>query len=120
MADSLVRMSFSLAVFYLITFIFVIPKQDCSARFHDGFWCCKMLFVIIIYIGSMWIFTDPFFVGYMQFARVVALLFLLYQGLCMLVVSAVFNDLVYDNLGVNGSLIMTILIFAGNVTWTVF
>jgi hypothetical protein len=38
----------------------------------------KTLLVLAMWVGSMWIPTDPFFMGYMQFARAVSLLFLLY------------------------------------------
>ena len=77
-ADSLVRMSFVLAVFFLVVLCAILPRGDGSAQFHDGCWTFKALFVVGCWFGSMWIPTDPFFLGYMQFARAVSLLFLMY------------------------------------------
>ena len=77
-ADSIVRMSFVLAVFYLIMVCAILPRGDGSAQFHDGCWTFKALFVIVCWFGTMFIPTVPFITGYMQFARAVSLLFLMY------------------------------------------
>lgn len=80
----------------------------------------KTVVVLAGWIGSMWIPTEPVLVGYMQFARAVSLLFLLYQAVLMLAVAYVINEFVKDKCGYTAMLVFTILFTCGNITWTVF
>lgn len=87
----MIRMSFVLFCFHLFIFIIILSRSKIAAAFHDGCWCFKTLLVVGGYIGSMWISND-FIKGYLYFAEVLSAIFLLYQGLLILIVAYKVND----------------------------
>lgn len=116
--------------FQFLIFLICLPKNDCAAVIHDGWWTLKFLIVGALFIGSLYIDNDPFMIGYMQFSRVVSVIFLAYQAILMLVVAYVMNDTLVK--GVNASngdfsscagiTLITIffILTGGNITWIVF
>ena len=72
----IIRMSFILACFHAIVFLFILARNTTAALFHDGCWGFKILIVLGFFIGSLWI-PNTFFSGYMSFTRYVSVLFLL-------------------------------------------
>lgn len=122
-------MSFVLACLHLVVFLFILARNTAAAIFHDGCWMIKFLFVLIFFIGSMWIPND-FFRGYMSFARIVSVFFLIIQALLMLVVSFKINETLVGNyerentngVGCSGFIIilLTVCITAGNIVWAVY
>ena len=64
-SSAFVRLSWSLAIFSFLTLLLILPKTDCAAMYHDGFWSIKFLMVAALFIGSMWIPNVNFFDGYM-------------------------------------------------------
>ena len=129
-ASALIRMSWSLAIFHILMLIIVSLRNDFAAAFHDGCWGMKFLIVLGITIASLWIPNDPVMMGYLKFARVVSVFFLMYQALLVLVVAYTLNDLLVSNVERDGgnafscSGIILILLFvlttAGNITWLVY
>ena len=67
-----------------------------AAAFHDGCWCTKALLVFAGWVASMWIGTG-FMQGYLILAKWLSAIFLMYQGLLMLVVAYKINDVLVDN-----------------------
>lgn len=95
-ASSIIRMSFSLMILHILMFFIVITRSKMAAMFHDGCWCAKFLIVMAMFTGSFWISND-FFKGYLEFAKVVSVIFLIYQALLMLLVSYKINDTLVGN-----------------------
>ena len=129
-ASVMIRTSWSLAIFHIIMLIIVSLRTDFAAAFHDGCWGTKFLMVFGIWVASLWIPNDPVMNGYLQFARIVSVIFLFYQALLILVLAYSLNDLLVSNVEKEGgnafscSGIVLITIFAlttgGNITWLVF
>ena len=129
-ASALVRTSWSLAIFHTIMLIIVSLRNDFAAAFHDGCWGAKFLIVSGILIASLWIPNDPVMNGYLQFARIVSIFFLMYQALLILVLAYTLNETLVGNVdrdggnafSCSGIILITIFVlsFAGNITWIVF
>lgn len=127
--SAIIRMSFVLACVHAFILCVILFRNTAASVFHDGCWGTKFLMVFGFFIGSLWINND-FFKGYMDFARVVSILFLLVQALLMLVVAYKINEMLVGNyetessegIGCSGIivLILTFLITAGNITWLIF
>jgi serine incorporator 1/3 len=127
--SAIIRMSFVLACFHLLIFFVILGRNTAASIFHDGCWGTKFLFVFCFFIGTMWI-PNSFFIGYMAFARIVSIFFLIVQALLMLCVAYTVNELLVGNyesentngLGCSGVIIIfiTALITIGNLTWIVF
>jgi len=110
--------------------VIVSLRTTWAAAFHDGCWGAKFLIVAGIWISSLWIPNDPVINGYMEFARIISVLFLLYQAMLILVVAYKLNDTLVTNVDKEGgsafscSGIILIVIFitvtAGNITLLVF
>ena len=77
-ASALVRTSWSLTIFHIIMLVICSLRTDFAATFHDGCWGAKFLIVTGIFIASLWIPNDPVINGYMEFARFVSVIFLMY------------------------------------------
>jgi hypothetical protein len=73
----MVRISWSLAWFQLLMFLITLMRNDTAAILHDGWWMLKFLIVAVLFITSMWI-SNSVMVGYMKFARVFSIFFLIY------------------------------------------
>ena len=73
----IVRMSFALALLHSFVFLVCLLRNEMAAKFYEGCWCLKILFVIGMVIGSLWIYNDPLFYGYLQFARWTSFVFLI-------------------------------------------
>ena len=129
-ASALIRLSWSLAIFHIIMLVIVSLRSNFSAAFHDGCWGAKFLIVAGILIPSLWIPNDPVMDGYLEFARIVSIIFLMYQALLILVMAYSLNELLVSNVEKEGgsafscSGIILIIIFVlsagGNITWLVF
>ena len=129
-ASALIRISWALAIFHLIVLVIVALRTGWAAAFHDGCWGFKLLIVLGIWVGSLWIPNDPVMNGYMSFARIVSIVFLMYQALLMLLVAYSLNDVLISNVEKEGgsactcSGIVLIIIFlcvtTGNITWLVY
>ena len=129
-ASAIIRLSWSLAIFHIIMLIIVSLRNNFAAAFHDGCWGAKFLIVAGILIASLWIPNDPVMEGYLEFARIVSIFFLMYQALLILVLAYSLNDLLVSNVENEGgsafscSGIILIVIFVlttgGNITWLVF
>jgi len=110
--------------------VIVSLRTSWAASFHDGCWGAKFLIVMGLWVSSLWIPNDPVMNGYMAFARVISILFLLYQAMLILVVAYKLNDTLVTNVDKEGgsafscSGIILIVIFvcvtAGNITMLVF
>ncbi len=92
----LIRISFVLMCLHIIVFLIVCIRNTAAAIFHDGCWAIKFLFVLGLFIGSIWI-PNWFFEGYMKFARIVSIGYLIMQALMMLVVAYKINDALVGN-----------------------
>ncbi|TNV87241.1 hypothetical protein FGO68_gene8497 [Halteria grandinella] len=127
--SAIIRMSFVLACLHVLIFCVILARNTAASIFHDGCWGIKFLLVFSGFIATLWI-DNGFFRGYMDFARIVAILFLLVQALLMLVVAYKVNELLVgnyesessDGLGCSGIIviILTVLLTAGNITWLIF
>ena len=53
--SAVLRMSFSLVVFHVITIAVIYPKVTCSSNFHDGLWCIKFILVLAFFICCLFI-----------------------------------------------------------------
>ena len=122
-------MSFVLACFHGIVLCVILARNTAASIFHDGCWGTKFLIVFGAFVGSMWI-DNSFFQGYMQFSRIISIVFLLIQAMLMLVVAYQLNEVLVgnyehentDGLGCSGIIviIITALVTIGNIVWLVF
>ena len=129
-ASALIRTSWSLAIFHVIMLCIVALRNDFAAAFHDGCWGAKFLIVTGIFIASLWIPNDPVMDGYLQFARIVSIFFLMYQALLILVLAYTLNSTLVRNVNregdnafsCSGIILITVFVltFAGDITWLVF
>ena len=127
--SAIIRMSFVLACFHVFVLCVILARNTAASVFHDGCWGTKFLLVFGLFVGTMWISND-FFKGYMSFARIVSIVFLLVQALLMLVVAYKVNEVLVgnyehentDGLGCSGVvvIVLTGLISIGNVIWLVY
>lgn len=107
----------------------ILARNTAAAVFHDGCWGTKFLIVFGFFVGSMWI-DNSFFQGYMTFARIVSIVFLLIQAMLMLVVAYQVNELLVgnyesentDGIGCSGIVVIAItgILTVGNVVWLIF
>lgn len=129
-ASALIRTSWSLAIFHIIMLIIVSLRTNFSAAFHDGCWGAKFLIVAGILIASLWIPNDPVMMGYLEFARIVSIFFLMYQALLILVLAYTLNEVLVRNVELEGGsafscsgivlIIIFVLSLGGNITWIIF
>jgi hypothetical protein len=119
-SSSLIRMSWVLACFHAFMVLTILPRGDAAAQWHDGCWGTKSMIVFAGWVASQWLPNAPFIEGYMQMARAVSLLFLMYQAVLMLIVAMVINSALVNGCGVAVLLALTIVITGGNITWVVF
>ena len=89
-------MSFTLAVFHFMMLIAILPRNEPVAIFHDGCWLFKTIFVLIVFIGTLWI-DNYYFTIYSEISRIISVFFLIYQALLMLVVAYKINELLVSN-----------------------
>ena len=64
----LVRMSFALALCHTICFCICCVRNEMAAKFNEGCWCFKMLIVVAMMVGGLWIPNERFYYGYLHFA----------------------------------------------------
>lgn len=129
-ASLLIRMSFALALCHTIIFIVLMMRNDMAATFYEKCWCLKFLIVLGMLIGSLWIPNNPMYYGYLQFSQWTSFFFLVFQGMLMLIVAYVINEILLRNVEREGGsatscsgiilISLTFLLFGGNVTWIVF
>jgi len=98
MSSTVVRMSFTLAIFHLIMLLAILPRGKCSAMLHDGFFSLKFLLVVGGFIGTLWIPNDPVMNGYMEMSKWVSIMFLSYQAILILIMAYVINNTLVDNM----------------------
>lgn len=76
-SSSFVRLSFTLLVFHLLILLTTMARTEMTAKFNDGCWCFKLLFIFGFFVISFWIPNDPFFTSfYLQMSCVLSLAFL--------------------------------------------
>lgn len=95
-ASGIIRMSFVLVIFHLLTFLIILSRNEMAAAFHDGCWLFKNLFVLAAFIGSMWISND-FMIVYLHISEWLSCIYLIYQGLLMLIVAYKINEQLVEN-----------------------
>lgn len=117
---SVFRMTFALFIFHLITLLLILPRNGCAAVIHDGGWCFKILLVIGMYIGFMWIPTS-FFFYWAQISKYISIIFIFVQCLYVLTAAYDFNDYLMNS-GTNDEnwrncfmLIYTLLLTGGSL-----
>lgn len=125
----MIRTSWALALFHIAILIIISLRNDFAASFHDGCWSAKFLIVAGIIIAFLWVPNDPFFTGYLQVARVISVIFLMYQAMLILVVAYTLNDLLISNVEREGGgactcsgivlLVLFVIITGGNITWAI-
>ena len=93
----LMRMSFSLLCFHFLVFLILLGRNEAAAAFHDGCWLTKFLLMSGIYVGSFSLPNHFFLSTYMSLSKYASTIFLVYQGLLMLVVAYKINDLLVSN-----------------------
>ena len=128
--SALIRISWALAIFHVGMLALVALRTSWAAVVHDGCWGFKMLIVGGIWFVSLYIPNDPVLNGYMAFARIVSIIFLMYQALLVLLVAYSLNDLLVSNVEKEGGgactcsgiilIVIFLLITAGNITWLIF
>jgi hypothetical protein len=118
-------MSFVLFLFHLAVFLIICARNEMAAAFHDGCWMAKSLLVAAGFIGSMWI-PQAFMVMYLNLAKWLSALYVLYQGLLILIVAYKINEQLVRNYENDETccsqailLGFTLIITAGNITWIV-
>lgn len=97
-----------------------------AASVHDGCWGAKALLVAAGWIASWWI-PDAFFTDfYMQMAKYVSAIFLLYQVIMMLAAAYIVNERLVKNVDNDETacskviiIAFTLVIFAGDITFIV-
>jgi hypothetical protein len=127
--SAIIRMSFVLACFHAVVFLAILARNTAAAIFHDGCWGFKYLIVFTAFIISLWI-PNSFFSGYMEFSRIVSILFLLLQAMLMLVVAYTLNETLVgnyesestDGLGCSGVIVIGItgIFTIGNIVWIIY
>lgn len=129
-ASTLIRVSWALALFHIIMLIIVSLRTQFAAAFHDGCWGTKFLLIAGILVASLWIPNDPVINGYMEAARVISVIFLMYQALLILLLAYSLNDVLVSNVEKEGGnafscsgiilIVIFVLVTGGNITWLVF
>lgn len=96
-----------------------------AAAFHDGCWMAKSLLVAAGFIGSMWI-PQSSMILYLNLAKWLSALYVLYQGLLILIVAYKINERLVHNYENDETccsqailLGFTLIITVGNITWIV-
>lgn len=74
--SAIIRMSFVLACLHVFILCVILARNTPASIFHDGCWGVKFLIVLSGFIATLWI-NNSFFRGYMDFARIASILFLL-------------------------------------------
>lgn len=125
----LVRMSFALALCHTICFGVCCLRNEMAAKFNEGCWCFKILIVVAMMVGGLWIPNEPFYFGYLHFAQWTSFFFLAFQAVLMLIVAYVVNDVLISNVNREGAesmtcsgiilIVSTLLLTTGNITWIV-
>ena len=95
-ASSIIRMSFVLLLFHLTVFLIILARNEMAAAFHDGCWMFKSLVVMAGFIASMWIPNDTM-IMYLNFSKYLSAIYVLYQGLLILIVAYKINEQLVRN-----------------------
>jgi hypothetical protein len=118
-------MSFVLFCFHLFVFVIILSRTQMAAAFHDGCWCFKSCLVFAGYVASMWISND-FMQGYLIMAQWLSAMYLVYQGLLMLIVAYKVNDTLFQNYkdddsGCSGCILLGafVVITCVNIYWII-
>ena len=110
--------------------IIVSLRTSFAAAFHDGCWGTKFLMIAGILVASLWIPNDPVINGYMEAARIISVVFLMYQALLVLLLAYSINDVLVSNVEKEGGnafscsgiilIVIFVLVTGGNITWLIF
>jgi hypothetical protein len=128
--SSMIRMSFTLFVFHIIILASLVPRMTCSAAFHDGCWCFKVLLIFVIFFMTFFI-PNSFFKGYAQMARVLSFFFMICQMFMVVITAYILNDLFVNSYNSSqnanessgrASVLIggTVFFTVGSVVWLVF
>lgn len=85
------RMSFSLVVLHFLMFIICLIKSSVTAALNDGAWLLKVIIVIAMFVGSMFIPND-FFKYYGYACMGVSFLFIIFQLISLIGLAYAWNS----------------------------
>ena len=71
------RFSAALAILHLAILFFCTFRNKMAKEINEGCWICKVLIVIAIWVGLLWI-PNEYFKYYVEFAKYIGGLFLLF------------------------------------------
>lgn len=119
-------MSFALVMLQIVICILCCLKRPISSELFDGWWGTKTWFVVLMFVGSLWI-SSSFFNGiWLTIALAFSVVFMIYQALLMLFVSNKINQFLVVAYTTHKTictkvtlLVVTILLIAGNLFWIV-
>ena len=89
--SAVLKMSFTLFIFHLITLITISPKFKCSSICHDGFWVIKFLLICAMYVGVFFI-PQSVFVVWAHICRAGSFIFFCIQAYFLLNMAYGVND----------------------------
>src|SRR5437868_6051602 len=73
------RMSFSLLCLFGLLFLVVLTRSNFAKEMNEGAWCLKITMVFGLFFLFFFI-DDSFFQGYVEFAKVVGGIYLVFQS----------------------------------------
>jgi len=89
--SAVLRMTFALFLFHALMLLLILPRNDCASVIHDGGWIFKFILVGGLFVAFFWIPISVFQV-WAEISRYVSILFLLIEGLYVLIAAITFND----------------------------
>ena len=73
--SSAFRASFTLFLYHAIMLLMICPRAQCSNAIHDGFWGCKIILLIVLYV-LVYFIPYKFYVSWGWICLVVSAFFL--------------------------------------------
>lgn len=124
-ASVIYRASLVLVVFHALILFALLFRSKFSQTVNEMIWAVKLLFVIGLFIGSMWI-PNSFFAVYSNIAMVFSIFFLIFQIIMMIDICYLWNESWVGQYDSGKSLYaplligFTLLIYGGFIAFTVF
>lgn len=124
-ASLIYRMSFVLVILHLIIFLILLTRSEFSKNVNEGAWCLKILFVIGVFIGFLWL-PNTFSKVYSIIAMVFSIFFLIFQIIMIIDLCYLWNEAwvaAYDEGQKCYSVMLiafTLALYGGFITLTVF
>lgn len=89
--SAVLKMSFTLFFFHLLTLLVISPRLKCSSICHDGFWVIKFLLICAMYVGVFFI-PQQVFVVWAHICRAGSFIFFCIQAYFLLNMAYGLND----------------------------